>query len=86
MSKFNEDVKLEDTWGGLEQCYKEGLARAIGVSNWNNEQIARVLKSGTVPVHNSQVELHLYFPQHDHHEVSLFILLLQTVRQSSSLS
>ncbi|PAV58506.1 hypothetical protein WR25_17099 [Diploscapter pachys] len=68
MSKFNEKVKVEDIWRGLEQCYKEGLARAIGVSNWNNEQIARVLKSGTVPVHNSQVELHLYFPQHDHHE------------------
>lgn len=65
-NKFDDTVKVEDTWRGFEQVYKEGLAKAIGVSNWHHDQIARVLKSGTVPVHNSQVELHLYFPQKAH--------------------
>ncbi|CAI5453957.1 unnamed protein product [Caenorhabditis angaria] len=62
------DVTVEQVWQEFEHVYNLGLAKAVGVSNWNNDQIARVLKSGKVAVHNSQVELHLYFAQHDHHD------------------
>uniref|UniRef100_A0A1I7TWH8 Aldo_ket_red domain-containing protein n=1 Tax=Caenorhabditis tropicalis TaxID=1561998 RepID=A0A1I7TWH8_9PELO len=57
---------VEDIWRQFDAVYKAGLTKAVGVSNWNNEQIGRALALGITPVHNSQVELHLYFPQHDH--------------------
>nr|CDJ96464.1 Aldo keto reductase domain containing protein [Haemonchus contortus] len=69
MTAQNHSVKVEDTWRGMEGVYKKGLAKAIGVSNFNGDQIERVLKSSTVPIHNCQVELHLYWPQHELHEI-----------------
>ncbi|KAI6243652.1 Oxidoreductase, aldo/keto reductase family protein [Aphelenchoides fujianensis] len=66
MKEQDNSMKLEDTWAGMETIYEKKLARAIGVSNFNEEQIGRLLKSGKVPVHNSQVELHLYFQQEKH--------------------
>ncbi|CAP33640.1 Protein CBG15305 [Caenorhabditis briggsae] len=57
---------VEDIWKQFDGVYKAGLAKGVGVSNWNNSQIERALALGVTPVHNSQVELHLYFPQHDH--------------------
>ncbi|CAB3399814.1 unnamed protein product [Caenorhabditis bovis] len=68
MSTPLNDVTVEQIWPGFEKVYELGLAKSIGVSNWNNEQIARALKKATIPIHNSQVELHLYFPQHEHAE------------------
>ncbi|KAK6019094.1 oxidoreductase, aldo/keto reductase family protein [Ostertagia ostertagi] len=65
MTQQNKSVTVEDIWRGLEGVYNKKLTRAIGVSNWNGEQVERVMKSGTVPVHNNQVELHLYWPQHE---------------------
>lgn len=69
---FNDDMSehinspVEDIWRQFDAVYKAGLTKAIGVSNWNNEQIGRANAVGVTPVHNSQVELHLFFPQHDH--------------------
>lgn len=35
----------------MEECYENGLAKSIGLSNFNSEQIKRVLdNSKTVPV------------------------------------
>ncbi|KAK5983151.1 Aldo keto reductase domain containing protein [Trichostrongylus colubriformis] len=65
----NPSVKVQDTWRGLESVYKKGLTKAIGVSNYNCEQIERVLRKATVPIHNCQVELHLYWPQYELHDV-----------------
>ncbi|KAK6025494.1 oxidoreductase, aldo/keto reductase family protein, partial [Ostertagia ostertagi] len=69
MTAQNPSVTVQDIWRGLEGVYKKGLTKAIGVSNWNGEQIERVLKIATVPIHNCQVELHLYWSQHDLHEL-----------------
>lgn len=66
MSVALNDISVEDIWKEFDHVYKLGLAKSVGVSNWNNDQIERVLKLGLTPVHNSQVELHLYFPQHAH--------------------
>lgn len=68
MSCHNHKVKVEDTWKCMEAVYNKGLTRAIGVSNFNEYQIERIMKSATVPVHNSQLELHLYFQQNNHVE------------------
>ncbi|KAK6056606.1 oxidoreductase, aldo/keto reductase family protein [Cooperia oncophora] len=69
MKKQDHSVKVQDTWHGLEEVYKKGLTKAIGVSNYSGEQIERVLQTATVPIHNCQVELHLYWPQHELHEL-----------------
>ncbi|ELR20746.1 aldehyde reductase [Acanthamoeba castellanii str. Neff] len=52
-----------DTWKAMEGLLKEGLVRAIGVSNFTQEQIDQLLAdSQTVPAVN-QVEFHPYLVQ-----------------------
>ncbi|KAE9554106.1 hypothetical protein FO519_002695 [Halicephalobus sp. NKZ332] len=69
MSEQRKDITVEDIWRGLESLYEKKLTKAIGVSNWSPEQVERAQKIAKVPVHNVQVELHLYFQQHELHEV-----------------
>ncbi|KAK6760494.1 hypothetical protein RB195_021818 [Necator americanus] len=64
MTEQNHSVTVVDVWRGLEGVYRKGLTRSIGVSNFNKKQIKRIMKSASVPIHNLQIELHLYFPQH----------------------
>lgn len=45
------------------------MTRAIGVSNWSPEQIEKVQKIAKIPIHNQQVELHLYFQQKELQQV-----------------
>ncbi|KAK6023361.1 oxidoreductase, aldo/keto reductase family protein [Ostertagia ostertagi] len=68
MKSQNHYVKVQDTWRGMEDVYKKGLAKAIGVSNYSPEQIERIMKTSTVPIHNCQAEVHLYWPQHELHQ------------------
>jgi len=51
------------TWKTLIELQAEGYIRSIGVSNFTQEQIIRLIEeTGIVPAVN-QVELHPYFPQ-----------------------
>lgn len=50
-------------WRALVACHQQGLVRHIGVSNFTEDHLARVIEdSGVTPVVN-QVELHPRFPQ-----------------------
>ena len=52
-----------ETWKALEKIYADGRARSIGVSNFTEEHLTRLLdETDVVPVAN-QVELHPYLPQ-----------------------
>src|SRR4051794_20617188 len=52
-----------DTWRALERLYADGRVRAIGVSNFTEAHLRRLLdETDVVPVVN-QVELHPWFPQ-----------------------
>uniref|UniRef100_A0A0K0D6R1 Aldo_ket_red domain-containing protein n=1 Tax=Angiostrongylus cantonensis TaxID=6313 RepID=A0A0K0D6R1_ANGCA len=62
MTAHNSSVTVQDIWSGLEGVYKKGLARSIGVSSFNVEQIERILKTATVPIYSSQ-------PQHVLHNI-----------------
>lgn len=54
-----------ETWQALEKIYADGRARAIGVSNFTEPHLRRLLaESGVVPAVN-QVELHPRFNQAD---------------------
>lgn len=52
-----------ETWKGLVQAQKDGLARSIGVSNFEPEHLERIIgETGVAPVLN-QIELHPRFQQ-----------------------
>ncbi|KAK7099584.1 aldo-keto reductase family 1 member A1-like isoform X4 [Littorina saxatilis] len=52
---------LLDTWKGMEDCVKAGLARNIGISNFNSKQIQRVLDAATIKPCSLQIEVNPTF-------------------------
>jgi len=59
---FEDDrTSLSETWQGMEECKRLGLARSIGVSNYNIEQLKETIKGATTPPAVNQVETHPYF-------------------------
>ncbi|XP_014604340.1 PREDICTED: uncharacterized protein LOC106786945 [Polistes canadensis] len=57
------DVDYVDTWKGMEGVLKKGLTKNIGVSNFNSEQITRLLNNCTVKPVTNQIECHPYLTQ-----------------------
>ena len=53
------------TWKGMEECYKKGLAKSIGVSNWTVALLLDMLTYAEVKPAVNQVELHPYLAQSD---------------------
>lgn len=55
--------KYVETWQGLIQAREDGLVRSIGVSNFTQAQLERIIdETGIVPVVD-QIETHPYFQQ-----------------------
>ena len=55
--------KYVEAWRALVDAQKEGLVRSVGVSNFTEEHLERIIaETGVTPAVN-QVELHPYFPQ-----------------------
>lgn len=57
------DVDYLDTWKGMEGVKEAGLTKSIGVSNFNHEQIDRILASCKVKPAMNQIECHPYLTQ-----------------------
>ncbi|KAF8381859.1 hypothetical protein PRIPAC_71001 [Pristionchus pacificus] len=66
---FENDVDHIDTWSVMEKYYKSGQLKALGVSNFNAKQIQDLYDLAEVKPANLQVELHIYWPQHQLHEL-----------------
>lgn len=49
-----------ETWKGMEECYEQGLAKAVGLSNFNSKQIQRIIDNSNIVPANNQVESHPY--------------------------
>jgi 2,5-diketo-D-gluconate reductase A len=61
--------KYVEAWRALVQLQKDGLVRSIGVSNFTEEHLTRIIDdTGVTPAVN-QVELHPRFPQERMREV-----------------
>ncbi|XP_014232554.1 1,5-anhydro-D-fructose reductase-like [Trichogramma pretiosum] len=60
--EFEETDYLE-TWKGMESCKQQGLVRSIGVSNFNSEQLERLVASAQIKPVNNQVEVTLNLNQ-----------------------
>ncbi|CAA16997.1 Glucose 1-dehydrogenase [Schizosaccharomyces pombe] len=63
-----EDVPIEETWQAMEELLETGKVRYIGISNFNNEYLDRVLKIAKVKPTIHQMELHPYLPQTEYLE------------------
>ena len=57
------DVPVSETWQGMEEAKKLGLAKHIGVSNFSQKKLADLLKNCKEKPEVNQVELHPYLQQ-----------------------
>ncbi|CAK1593100.1 unnamed protein product [Parnassius mnemosyne] len=67
---LNEDytfsnVDFMETWRGMEDAQRLGLTKAIGVSNFNAEQLKRVIEEGSIKPAAIQIEIHPQITQAD---------------------
>ncbi|KAF2264479.1 Aldo/keto reductase [Lojkania enalia] len=59
------DVDYVDTYKAMEQCFKSGKAKAIGISNFSKSELERLLKETSVVPAAHQMELHPWLQQKD---------------------
>ncbi|KAL0882356.1 hypothetical protein ABMA27_000857 [Loxostege sticticalis] len=59
----DEKIDYLETWRGFETVLKKGLAKAIGVSNFNVEQLKRLLANSKVVPASNQIEINLNLGQ-----------------------
>ena len=63
------DVDYLDTWKALEESVTTKLVRSIGVSNFNEEQMERVMAEAKVPICVNQVSLVQRSPVYRPHQL-----------------
>lgn len=57
--------KFLDTWKALEEIYRQGRAKAIGVSNFLPHHLEELMEASPIVPAVNQVELHPYFSQRE---------------------
>ncbi|MGJ8714325.1 MAG: aldo/keto reductase [Maribacter stanieri] len=57
------EVPLTNTWKGMEAALEQGLAKHIGVSNFNENQLKEIMSSAVHQPEMNQVEIHPYLQQ-----------------------
>ncbi|CAG2122334.1 unnamed protein product, partial [Medioppia subpectinata] len=64
-SLIPSDNDIVDTWRGMEDLYRQGLAKSIGVSNFNIKQLNTILRQGSIKPSVNQFERHPFLIQQD---------------------
>ncbi|KAL0832743.1 hypothetical protein ABMA28_000918 [Loxostege sticticalis] len=59
----DEKIDYLETWRGFENVLEKGLTKAIGVSNFNVEQLKRLIANSKVVPASNQIEVNLNFGQ-----------------------
>ena len=59
------EVPLTETWNGMQQVQAKGLAKHIGVSNFNQPKLQQLLDMPGQPPEMNQIELHPMLQQSD---------------------
>jgi len=52
-----KNVDYLDTWKAMEMCVNKGLVRSIGVSNFNSQQMKRLISQCTIKPVTNQVNV-----------------------------
>ena len=73
------DVK--GSWKAMEELYKEGKIRAIGVSNFDQDQLIELMANNTIKPAVNQIETHTFF-----HESKAYEFLKQNKVQMEAWS
>jgi len=63
------DIDFVETWKALEECYRDGRAKAIGVSNFQANHLRRLIDETDIAPAVNQIEVHPYFAQDELREV-----------------
>lgn len=59
---------FEENWRAMEDLYKQGKIKAIGVSNFKAHHIEQLMKSATIAPMVDQIETHPYLQENDLHK------------------
>ncbi|WP_164700653.1 aldo/keto reductase [Modestobacter sp. KNN46-3] len=59
------DVDYVETWKAMEEIYRSGRVKAIGVSNFNAHHLRRMFGETEIRPVVNQIEVHPYFAQND---------------------
>jgi 2,5-diketo-D-gluconate reductase A len=59
------DVDYIETWKAMEEIYRSGRAKAIGVSNFNPHHLRRLFGDSEITPVVNQIEVHPYLTQDD---------------------
>ncbi|KAL4072383.1 NADP-dependent oxidoreductase domain-containing protein [Scleroderma yunnanense] len=60
----DESWDITQTWKSMEEILKKGKVKSIGVSNFSEMMIEKILTTAEIIPAVNQLELHLYNPQH----------------------
>ncbi|MCZ2805874.1 aldo/keto reductase [Modestobacter sp. VKM Ac-2983] len=59
------EVDYVETWKAMEEIYRSGRAKSIGVSNFNPHHLRKLFADSEVRPVVNQIEVHPYFAQND---------------------
>ncbi|KAK9875058.1 hypothetical protein WA026_005858 [Henosepilachna vigintioctopunctata] len=62
---FTEPTDHVAVWKKMEEQVDSGKARSIGLSNFNQSQITKILNIARIKPANLQIEIHVYFQNHE---------------------
>jgi len=60
---YDTETDYTETWAAMEELVSEGLVKNIGISNFNSEQVDRVMAMAKITPAVNQVECHPFFSQ-----------------------
>ena len=61
----DERASIAECWRAMEGLVRDGKARAIGVSNFTEPELAALLSTATIAPAVNQIELHPRLPQRE---------------------
>ncbi|CAH1186801.1 unnamed protein product [Phyllotreta striolata] len=53
----DDEYDFTKTWKGMEECVRLGLAKSIGLSNFNSQQVKRIMEKCTIKPVVNQIEV-----------------------------
>ncbi|CAG2109461.1 unnamed protein product [Medioppia subpectinata] len=59
----DSNVSVVETWKGMEDVYRAGLVKSIGVSNFNVNQLCRLMRQCQIKPVVNQLEIHPYLAE-----------------------